>query len=85
MIMSGGDDKKSMASMILARMKDGKTKTQEIKPSINVGEDESDQGLRAAAEDILQAVQDKDVNALVMALKSFCKMADSDDDQEDPE
>jgi hypothetical protein len=84
MIMNG-DDKRSTASLILAKMKDGKSKTQEVKPTVGMGDDEDAQGMRAAAEDLLQAIQDKDPQGLMMALKAFLSLADSDDDEQDQE
>ena len=86
MIMNG-DDKKSTASLILAKLKDGQTKTQEIKPTVGMGDDDDAAGMRAAAEDLLQAIQDKDPQGLMMALKAFLSLADSDEDQDeqDPE
>ena len=77
------NDKKKMSSIILSRMKDGKSQDQEVKPSEETPEAHDD--LSVAAEEIMQAINDKDVPALKAALKSFFEMADSQEDESEGE
>ena len=77
------NDKKKMSSIILSRMKDGKSQDQEVKASEETPEAHDD--LSVAAEEIMQAINDKDVPALKAALKSFFDMADSQEDESEGE
>lgn len=79
MIMN--DEKQSMASAILSKMKDGKVKDQEIKPNADMGDDE---GLKSAMEDLLQAISDKDPHGMLLAFKAALSLVDPDEEQ-DPE
>jgi KaiC/GvpD/RAD55 family RecA-like ATPase len=61
--------KKGLAAIIIAN----------AKPKHDMKEEESeDVGLESAAEDILAAIEKKDVKALVESLKAFCQMCDED-------
>lgn len=73
---------KKAAVMILSKMdKDGgPDKMQEVKSESEVQPDM--EGLKSAAEDIMQAISDKSPHDLMMALKSFCEMADVDAEEE---
>ena len=73
------NDKKKMSSIILSRMKDGKSQDQEVKASEETPESHDD--LSVAAEEIMQAINDKDVPALKAALKSFFDMCDDAEDE----
>lgn len=76
------DEPKSLATIILAKMKNGKTDTQSVKNESQAGEDPKE-GLRSAAEDVMHAFKSSDVTALMEALKSFIELAeDSEPDQE---
>ena len=74
------NDKKKMSSIILSRMKDGKSQDQEVKASEETPEAHDD--LSVAAEEIMQAINDKDVPALKAALKSFFDMCDDAEDED---
>lgn len=83
MMMS--DNKKKMATMIIAKMgPNGKEESQEAPKNENGDEMDSDHGYSAASEEIIQAVESKDPKALKHALKSFIEMclAEKSDDSE---
>lgn len=91
MIM-GGDGKK-VASLIMAKFKPSDTEAmkksnedafKDRAKNTEAPEPDGDQGLISASEDILSAIDSKDANALMSALKSFCQMAeDSESDDSD--
>lgn len=79
-----GDDKKKLATIILSKMRpDGSADSQDVKPEKQM--DEKNEGLHAACEDILQAINDKSPGDLLVALKAFFDMADEQADEAEGE
>lgn len=75
------NDKKKMASIIVAKL--GKSGSHEQKAEESLSDD--DAGLQSAAEDMLQALEDKSATDLVAALSAFldCYQADSTDEADE--
>lgn len=69
------DPKKIAMSVVATKMK--KSGGVEVKPEVEAPDSEMDPGLKAAAEDILKAVQDKSVMDLAKALKAAFMVCDS--------
>lgn len=77
-------DPKKSATMLLSKMnKDGESKEMEVAPESDLPG--TDMGLKSAAEDVMQAIHDKSPHDLMVGLKSFFDMCDSDTEEEDDE
>lgn len=63
-------DKKPLAALVIAKMRK-KPSSSEEKYSEEEPEDDMEEGLQAAAEDVLSALEGGDATALKEALKSF--------------
>lgn len=73
-------DHKRITTVILSRLKNNKTESMAVKPEKSVeGVDE----LEIAAQDLLQAINDKSVLGVKAALKSFMDLIQEDDAEED--
>lgn len=71
------DDKKKVATMIIAKMKPNGSDEMSESPKNEVGDPvESDMGLDAASEEILMSIDKKDPAGLKSALKSFLEMCE---------
>jgi hypothetical protein len=70
------DPRKKIATILMARMnKDGKETASNMLPEEDV--DADGEGLKAAAEDIIRAMDSKSAMALADAMKSFFMMCDA--------
>lgn len=79
-------DKKKVVSVILSKMKDGKSKDLETKPEESVDSGIKDDAFTSFAEDMMQAFQDKSVLSLSQVLESFFEYVQSKDmDQDEQE
>lgn len=68
-------DAKKRAMVILSKLRpDGSTSDQEVKPE---AVDDTQEGLMSAAEDIMQAIQDKSPQGLMTALRAFLDQCES--------
>lgn len=75
-------DNKKTVSIILSKMKPGGDESrQEVKPEQAL--DEKDEALKAIAEDMLQAFEQKSAMDLVMALKAFWHQIQLMDEEQD--
>lgn len=74
-------DAKKSATMILSKMSKGgdPSPMQEVKSESEI--DPSMDGLKSAAEDVLQAIDSKSGHDLMMALKAFFDMAKDDSEE----
>lgn len=72
-------DTKRAAGIIMGKI--GSMGTSEVKPEEEV--DPKVEGLRAAAEDILHAIETKSSHDLMQALQAFLSQADSDEGPEE--
>ena len=88
--MMMADDKKKLAMIIISkRLKpsDSKEKAAEKLPDqvkeVEGDEVDSEPGLSAAAEEMIQAFERKDASALKSALKDFISMCSYHDDKDD--
>lgn len=75
-------DPKKSATMILSKLSanGGPDKMQDVKKEVEL--DPAMDGLKSAAEDIMQAFSDKSPHDLMQALKSFVAMVDSSEASE---
>lgn len=71
-------DKKKLAGMIIGM---NKPEMESVESKDGAEQDKS-VGHKAAAEEILQAVESKDVSMLMEALKSFIEMCEHSEDEE---
>jgi hypothetical protein len=76
-----GDNKKKMTTLILDKMKGDSTKPVPMKDG---GEIDNSIGIDSASEEIMSAIEKKDVKALTSALKSFMDMC-YEEEGESPE
>lgn len=84
MIMS--DDKKKQASVIIAKMKEGKASSPEAAPQNEAGDMvDNSIGVDSAVEELISAIHSKDVSAAKEALMSFMDLCESKEVESDSE
>lgn len=76
------DKKKSMASLIIGASAPPSMDSMKSANGEQTEKPEMDQGILSAAEEMLSAIEAKDVQGLAEALKSFMDMADKDEPAE---
>jgi len=76
--MAAGPDPKQIAALIVGKAK-GAAQGPPAGPD-DEGESGNDEGMQAACEDMLNAIDKKDPQALCQALQSFFQMCDTDHD-----
>lgn len=72
-------DKKKAATIILAKLRSPE-KSQEVKPEAEL--DPKAEGLKAAAEDAMQAIKDGSAHDLMVALRSFYDQCEASEQPE---
>ena len=77
------DKKKSMASILVAKLKKPGEITEA--PMKDGAEQDNEIALRSAADEILSAIESKDADMLVGALKSFQEMCSENEPEESEE
>ena len=78
-------DKKKATTIILSRLKSGTPQNMPVKPETDAHEKPEDEPLAIAAQDLLQAINDKSVMGVKEALRSFMDLIQSDDEKLDAE
>lgn len=79
------DNKKDSVSLIMGKLMGGKSGEMETKeaPTENGVEQNDSVGMEAAADELLQAIEQKSTKGIVQAIKSMIEMAAAEPDEDD--